>query len=467
MRLAAAALVALACGAAAADPTTPCRVPGLKNEVRCGSVARPLDPARPGGVNIDVHYVVVPATARRRLADPVFLLAGGPGQSAIDVAPAMLPLLARLNNRRDLVFVDQRGTGRSAPLPCDTPRGAPLAEQSDPARMPARLRACREQLAKLPHGDLRFYTTALAVDDLDAVRNALGAERINLVGASYGTRVALELLRRHPQTVRRAVLDGVVPPDMALPASFSTDNQAAFDALAEASPGLRRDWDALLATLPRQVGVAHPLTGRPETLTLTRDALLGAVRGPLYVPALASALPQAIADAAGGRFEPLFGLAATLGGDRGPKIAIGMHFSVVCAEDVPRMDAVADRPGADFADSFGTLYRQVCADWPRGEVQAAFYTLAPAAAPVLLASGGIDPATPPRHAERVARALGANAVQVVVPNAGHGVLGLGCMRDVLWRFVDAADDAQARAVDASCAQRIPRPPAFRLPQPAP
>src|SRR5207244_725891 len=133
-------------------------VSGLKNEVQCGAVTRPLDPARPKGTTIEVHYVVVPAMARNKLADPLFMLAGGPGQSAIAVAPQVMPLFARLNNRRDIVFVDQRGTGRSAPLECEDPRHRPLADQADAERQLAQLMQCRDKLAQLPYGDLRFFT---------------------------------------------------------------------------------------------------------------------------------------------------------------------------------------------------------------------------------------------------------------------------------------------------------------------
>ena len=107
------------------------------------------------------------------------------------------------------------------------------------------------------------------------------------------------------------------------------------------------------------------------------------------------------------------------------------------------------------------MYERVCAGWPRGEVPADFYRIPPAASPVLLLSGGLDPVTPPRHAERVAQALGPKARHVVVANAGHGVMGIACMRDVLYRFIDADDDAQSLAVDAGCANAVPRPPAYR------
>jgi pimeloyl-ACP methyl ester carboxylesterase len=188
-RLAAAALLAGSAPAAWSEAAlTPCRVAGIRNEVQCGVVQRPLNPAQPNGVTIDVHYVVVPAMARRRLPDPVFLLAGGPGQSAIAVAPQLMPVFSRLNNRRDIVFVDQRGTGRSAPLECEDPRHLPLAEQTDPQRQFLQLSRCRDKLQTLPHvksaDGLRYYTTTIAMQDLDAVRRQLGAERVDQVGAS-------------------------------------------------------------------------------------------------------------------------------------------------------------------------------------------------------------------------------------------------------------------------------------------
>ena len=186
-------------------------------------------------MQIDVHFAVLPALAHNKLPDPVFFFAGGPGQSAIELAGPVAAQMGRLNNRRDLVFVDQRGTGRSAPLRCETDEQPlrPLAEQFDPQLQLARLATCRERLMRLPHGDLRRYTTPIAMADADAVRRALGAPTINLVGASYGTRAALEYMRQFPRAVRRVVLDGVAPADMVLPASFSADNQAALDGLFE------------------------------------------------------------------------------------------------------------------------------------------------------------------------------------------------------------------------------------------
>jgi pimeloyl-ACP methyl ester carboxylesterase len=465
---------ATAAAASDAGGLSECRIAGFAHPVQCGSVRRPLDPARPNGVAINVRYVVVPALARRKLPDPVFFLAGGPGQSAIAVAPFVMPLFDRLQNRRDIVFVDQRGTGTSAPLACGDARREPFSDASDPERQLARIRRCLAGLeASAATGraeGLRHFTTTVAMQDLDAVRRALGAERIDLVGGSYGTRAALEYQRQFPDSVRRMVLDGVAPPDMVLVASLSTDSQSALDALfdacaADAScarvhPALRAHWQALLTGLPRDVVAPDPLTGERVPLRLTREAVLGAVRGPLYAPALAAALPAAIDAAAAGRYDGLVGLGSMLTARRSVQVSLGMHFSVVCAEDVPRLPLATDRPGADFGDDFARFYARACDGWPRGDVPAAFYAVGRSAAPVLLLSGGADPVTPPRHGARVAAALGSLARHVVVPQAGHGVMGIGCMSDVVFRFIDAADDAAAQAVDAGCVAHVPRPLAF-------
>ena len=480
-----AALLLAATALAAAAPTNaaegraglkPCRLQGVTHDAFCGVLRRPLNPAQPQGVQIDVHYAVLPALARNRKPDPVLFFAGGPGQSAMALAGPVSRMLARLGNRRDVVLIDQRGTGKSAPLFCDEPRSdAPLGDALDNPRQATRLQACAAQLQKLPHGDLRHYTTWVAMQDADAVRQALGAAQVNVMGGSYGTRAALDYMRQFPQTVRRAVIDGVAPPDMVLPAAFSTDNQAALEQVFKACesearcsashPGLRAQWQALLAGLPREVSVAHPLTGRLEKLVLTRDGLLSLARLPMYVPAMAAALPQAMGEAAAGRFEPLMGLAMAFmgGGGRAMRMSEGMHFSVVCAEDLPRLAQASDAPGADFGDSSAQQYRRICEAWPQGPVPAAFYTVAPAQAATLVLSGGADPVTPPRHGERVSRQLGAKARHVVVALAGHGVMALGCMRDVLFRFIDAENDDAALKVDTACVEQIPRPPAYQPP----
>jgi pimeloyl-ACP methyl ester carboxylesterase len=353
-----------------------------------------------------------------------------------------------------------------------------MAQSTDMKAQFARLQTCRDKLAKLPYGDMRFFTTSIAMQDFDAVRQALGAAQWNLVGGSYGTRAALEYLRQFPDKVRRTVLDGVAPPDQILPASLSMDTQAALDAEFAACekepqcnrmyPALRTEWAALLRSLPRNVTVRHPYTGNSEQLSVTREAVLRAVRGPLYAPVSTSALPEAIHSAAHGRFDSLIGLAGAQGGStKAMRLAMGMHFSVVCAEDVPRLAMAKDNTNTDFGNMDVALYTQVCATWPKGTVPEGFYTVPAATSPVMMLSGGADPVTPPRHAQRVAQLLGSQVQHIVVPEMGHGVMALGCMRDVVFKFIDTKENSAALPQDASCATRVPRPGVFVPVQVAP
>lgn len=463
-----------AAAGAASEPPAPglqeCRLRGLEHPAWCGTLSRPLSAAAPAGQQITLHYAVLPGLARQREPDPVFFFAGGPGQSAIDLAGPVAQLLARLSNRRDLVLIDQRGTGRSAPLDCaeDDAPTRPLAQSLDAAAAQRELQQCLDGLQRLPYGDLRHFTTVDAAGDAEAVRMALGAPQINLIGVSYGTRVALEYMRQAPQAVRRAVLDGVAPPDMALPVAFARDAQAAFNALlawcaGDAAcharhPRLAAHWQALWAGLPRPVTLVHPVTGQAENLTLTREAVAALVRAPLYAPALAAGLPLAIEEAAGGRWSALVGLAQSMGGGSVGRIAQGQHFAVLCSEDMPRALA-QPAPTGPFA-TLAQRYGRLCADWPRAELPPAFYRIAAAPAPVLLLSGAFDPVTPPEHAQRVAAALGARARHVVIPAAGHGQLGLPCVREQVFRFVDASDEAGALAAAEACRGPRPRPPVF-------
>ena len=455
-------LLLVAAPAFAAPALQPCHLPGMTEAVLCGGIDRPLASASASAPRITVNFAVVPAQARGKRGDPVYFLAGGPGQSALAVLPTVLPALQRLNNRRDLVFVDQRGTGSSAPLQCPPEHRLPLAESLEPARLAVRMQRCRATLEALPYGDLRQFTTVAAVADLDAVRAALGHERVNLIGASYGTRVALEYQRRFPQRVRRVVLDGVVPPDVAVSRILAEDAEATLMRLfddcaadaecAAAHPQLRAHWQALLDAPPRRVTVRNPLTGAVESLETSADLVMALVRMPLYLPSIAAGLPSAIDEAYAGNWEGLLGLASVIAGAPGPGIALGMHFSVLCSEDAA---VAAGAPANAFAGSLTRSYAEVCRDWPRGEVPPDFHTLARSTNAVLLFSGGRDPVTPIRHGERVAQALGALARHITVAHAGHGIMAIGCASDLAFQFINAETDSEALAIDAACLAGIP------------
>ena len=451
----------------------PCRIAGIEREIRCGRVQVPEDPDSPSGRTIDVRYAVVPAVARNKQPDPVFVFAGGPGQAAMKVARQVMPVLAELNARRDLVFIDQRGTGQSNSLECDVDEGS-LTSTLEPEQQIARLGPCLKGLK----ADLRQYATWIAVRDFEAIRAQLGAEKINLWGASYGTRAALEYMRQYPDRVRTAVLDGVAPPDMALPISFALDADAALKSLSDACTSDEQcrtrypDFERRIAELLKRaesgidVRVPHPLSGAVESIRLDRKMLSSLLRVPLYLPQMASVLPYALAEAASERadFSTLIALSAAISGRASEDFAVGMHFAVVCAEDVPRIDAAASGTARNtrFGASFAELYQQACLLVPSRAVPSEFYSVPASKVPVLIFSGGLDPATPPRHGEAVARRLG-NAKHLVAPNLGHGISAQGCAPMLVSRFVR---DASFERVDGECLARIPAPRFFAPIDPA-
>lgn len=459
-------VLAIAIPALAQAATKPCRLPDFPQEVQCGKIQRPLNPAQADGKKIDIHFVVVPSQDRNKLKDAVFLLAGGPGQSAIELAGFGQAVFGRLNRRRDLVFVDQRGTGRSAPLHC--PELENNSEVIDNETMLKMTDACMKNLQTLPYGELQYFSTSIAVQDLEAVRTELGYSAINLVGASYGTRAGLEYLRQFPTSVRRLILDGIAPPDLHLPAA---DAQLALDGVFadcakdllcnKSYPDLAARWKKLLTSMPQKIELKHPRLMTKLSIPMTRDSLIGLVHKTLYSPVTTAALPFVISQAGQGHFEPLVTLSGALSLVGPGAIAYGMHFSVWCGEAYARPNTVS--PKDDFELTNKANYDQVCEKWPRAKIPAEFFEIPVSIAPVLLLSGGIDPVTPTRHGTAVAKALGAKARHISVDNAGHGLLAHGCIRDVLYRYVNAKDDVEVSKLDTACVRQIPRPLAWQAP----
>jgi pimeloyl-ACP methyl ester carboxylesterase len=470
------AAMALSCLAAPALAATErCRIDGLERELQCGTVAMPENPDAPAGRRIDIGYAVVPAIARSFPLEPVFVIAGGPGQAATKVAGRTMPLFQRLNARRDIVFVDQRGTGRSNALACKPPpAGAPLQRLSDPSVVADEIEQCLAELAASRSADLAQYATWIAMRDLDAVREKLGYAQINLWGASYGTRAALEYLRQFPARVRSVVLDGAAPADMVLPASFPVDADAALKKLSAACaadarcastwPQLDASIDRLLAraaAAPLRGQVAHPLTGALETIELNPELLRALLRTPMYAPQIAALLPFALAQAERGDFGALMTMSVALSDGMSDNLAIVMHLAVICAEDLPRVDeaavvrATATRFGAGFID----LYRRACKPIARRAVPPEFYSVSDADVPVLILSGGADPATPPRHGEALAKKL-RRATHFVAPHLGHGVSMQGCAPDLVTRFVR---QGHADGLKGECLARLPAPLPFLPP----
>lgn len=454
-------------GVAAADTLelTECELSGTDRTARCGTLEVPEDRASREGRRIGLRVVVLPAREPPAAADPVFFLAGGPGQAA--TADAGGAADHPLGERRDLVFVDLRGTGGSRPLGCDLGGAQATAEAYLAGRMPPeRLSRCLEGY----DADPRHYTTAPAVDDLDDVRAALGYDRINLAGGSYGTRVALVYARRHPERVRTLLLSGVAPLSYRVPLPHPRASHRALQALAEAcaaDESCRKAhgdvgalFDRITADLerkPRTVPVGGEALPEGTRLTLDADMLRGAVHFSLYDTRAAARLPALLAAADAGRYRPLATWAATLALRFDRQIHLGMFLSVVCSEDEPRVGP-ADLEGATDGTYMGDAWvggtYAACEVWPAQEVPSAFFEPVATDAPVLLVSGAVDPATPPRWAERVADRL-PNARHVVVPGKGHTPTWPGCAEEVAARFVERAG---AEGVDLSCLEERERPP---------
>ncbi len=474
-----AALLALAAASCAAQPPSiaidrlhECRIEEGPAGAYCGTLAVPEDRASGKGRQIALKIVVAPALRRDAAADPLFVLEGGPGAGAATLASSRLPMFRRFRTDRDLVFVDQRGTGESNRLGCDPPLEELDEVAIDDDRTTARLRAC---LATLD-ADPRFYTTPIAMDDLDDVRQFLGYERINLWGGSYGTRAALVYLRQHEDRVRSVVLDGVAPQDMRLPLHTARDAQRALDRLmadcaadaacAAAFPALAADTRALFARLesdPPIVTGLHPRTGLPIELPLSRRDVALVVFRALYIPEVASLLPRVLTQAAAGNYQGLLALAFSSPPEGDQRdLAIGMHLSVVCAEDLPRISA-ADRVEADAGGFLGAAMFDAqyaaCAFWPRGDVPEGYHAPVSSDRPVLILSGADDPVTPPTWGDHVAPGL-PNSVHIVVPGAGHITLGRGCVPTIVAAFLRTASVA---GLDGSCTEALTRPPFFVTP----
>lgn len=477
MRISLALLLLIRASASFGAPTTaltlaPCRLEHPTHltaiEADCGTFSVPENPARPQGRLIRLHIARVAAINRRKQPDPLFVLAGGPGMAATTFYVTAAGALARIHRERDIVLVDQRGTGDSNPLSCELNDEA-LWRASDVALVAA----TRKCLAKLQqHADVAFYTTSLAVQDLDRVRAALGYSAINLYGSSYGTRVAQHYLRRFPTRTRTVILDGVVPPQVALGPSLALDAESAlgniFARCAHESACAQRFGDPAasyhalrdsLAARAVTVHLADPTTGEPVSLEFTALHLAAVLRLSSYTAEQAALLPLALHMAQReGNFAPLASQFLLVNRSYEDVLAYGMHNTVVCTEDVPYFrSAGIDRARLERT-YLGTSQldglERVCAAWPRGPIDEDFHAPLRSAVPVLLLSGEDDPVTPPAFAIEAARELKEH-VSVVLQGMGHGQLAAPCIDRLMARFIELGTTA---GLDVSCAQRaLPLP----------
>lgn len=460
-------------GALAFEPCT-LASPGAPVTVaaRCARLSVPEDRSRPAGRRIDLAVAWVPSAGKRPRPDPIVFLAGGPGQSALESFPLLSQAFREVLRQRDVILVDQRGTGQSHPLDCPAGAASQRANDLDARNVDEARALAQACLREIRNADPRFYTTSDYVDDLEAVRNALGVGQFNVSGVSYGTRVALEYLRRHPGSVRTVLLDSVVPPTLLLGAEHARNLEDAVNAQlarCEADAQCRERYGSPRATLdgllerlrqqPQGVTYRDPLTHELRTADLTADAVATVVRLHAYVPQLFAMLPMQLAEAAAGRYEGLMAQARMVQQLVGEQISVALQLSVSCAEDAPGLVSnPADRDtllGTQLVD----FLRAQCSIWPRGRVPADFHAPVTVARPVLLLSGEFDPVTPPRYGEMVRRSL-PQSRHFVLRGQGHGVLGIGCAPRLFAEFVNQADVA---SLDGHCLDTLTYTPPFAGP----
>jgi pimeloyl-ACP methyl ester carboxylesterase len=445
---------------------------GATTDAFCAPFQVPENYADPGGRKVDLKLAIVKADAEAADADFVVYLAGGPGQSAVETWPQVAGALAPLRKHHHIVLLDQRGTGGSNALTCER-----KAKAETPGAAPARLvddletvrRQTRDCLAEVQaHADPRFYTTTVATRDLESVRQALGAPQFDLVGISYGTRMAQQYLMHYPDAVRSVVLDSVAPNSLVFGEEFAENLENALKAqfaLCAKSPPCAKAFPDPYASLiklrdelraqPRDYDFRDPVTFEPTHRHLDDYTVAGLVRIFAYTPETAALLPLSIAEALKGNYTPLAGQSQLLTADLADLRDNGMQTSVVCAEDA---DLLSPRPqDADLV--LGSTLIQIiqaqCEIWPKGTRPADFHEPLKTAKPVFVLEGELDPVTPPKYGEEVMRHL-SNARLLIAKGQGHNVIGRGCIPKLVEDFVDTL---APKDLDLGCADALgPTPP---------
>lgn len=446
-----------------------CALPNSQIKAKCGTYDVYENRAKKSGRKITLKIVVLPATGDKHEPDPFVYFSGGPGSAASDDATGIARAFPQILAHRDMLFVDQRGTGGSHPLDCK------FYDPADPQTSLGyffpldEVRKCREELE--PNSDLKLYVTTIAADDMDEVRAALGYERLNLFGGSYGTRAALTYLKRHPKHVRTAILQGVSPTDHYLPGDFPLQTERALQGVLsecladkvcnEAFPNIKEESKAVLAQLikgPVEVEVQKPNSSEKVKVKLSRDLAAEAVRYMLYSPVPAGRVPLILHLASQGNYGPLTRAALAYRQRLVASGSNGMYLSITCAEDLPWI-----KPGEGERMAENTFLgdyrlrqqREACALWPRAEIERDYAQPVKSDVPVLILTGQWDPVTPPSNGDRVAKTL-SNSLHVIVPSGAHGLDGLegmDCIDNLIVQFVEGG---ATKGLDTACVKNIHR-----------
>ena len=435
-----------------------CAVPGAEEPALCGTLEVPEDWDRNGQRRISLKVMVIPAIEAAGTV-PLFDLAGGPGIAATAGADFYFTAGRAHRQKRDVVLVDQRGTGASSPLRCPALEAAPPVARMYP---PQHVASCREELAE--SHDLTQYTTAEAVQDLEAVRAALGAERIDLFGLSYGTKLGQAYIRAYPGRVRAAAFLGTVPMGLRTPLEHAVSAEltlrdifadcAASEGCAVAYPRLEDEWQSLLARF--DAGPVRMRSGDAD-IDVARGPFVESLRAQMTTDAGQRRIPALIHAAARGDFKPF--IDATGPGGSSP-IAEGLYLSIECSEGAPRI-ASADIPLAT-AGTFLGRYRVdeqlgACRAWPQRQVPEAFFAPVTSDVPALFLAGGRDHVAPLRYARSVAAGFPRSRLVVVeeMPHFPVAMSNLECLDEMLLEFYDSGD---AATVDISCVASMKAPP---------
>jgi len=436
-----------------------CYLPGIQERLECGIVQVPENYEKPQGKQIGLHYAVLPAIQEGAKPDPMLILAGGPGQAATELAPMISRMFDKVRQKRDILLIDQRGTGKSHPLECDISRPDELIRSDDDQDLAELTEDC---LLKYPDTDTTQYHTVNAVKDFESVREHLGVQQLNLYGGSYGTRVGLTYLREAPESVRTATLDAVAPPQVVI-GPFGQHGAQAFNAMLknceeqaacqEQFPNLEQDYFDVMSALEKQgvlLDTHDPLSFEPITINLTPGRFSSIVRMALYHPNTRQLLPYAIHSASEKNYNAVLGL---MGGTMSQSsIYLGLMLSVVCSEDLPR--ATEQLLAEDGDNQFigartGDAFIDMCKGWKSAPVPSYWAEPVVSDKPVLLLSGELDPVTPPSWGELAADTL-PNSRHLVAPNASHTIASHTCANSLIAEFIETAD---VSALDGSCLQQ--------------
>jgi pimeloyl-ACP methyl ester carboxylesterase len=451
-------------------PLKPCQLPGIDEELLCGKLTVFENRETRSGRTIGLNVVVVPALDPSRAEEPLFDMAGGPGAASTDAAGFYAKEGKEYRRHRDVVLVDQRGTGNSNPLTAVPKTRSPQDYLSEmyPVEYVKTMRQTLEQRA-----DLTQYTTSIAMDDLDDVRAWLGYDRINLFGLSYGTRAVLVYMRQHPDRVRSAILMGVAPTYLKMPLYHARAAKRAMDLLLEecagdaachqAFPQIQHDWEEVLERLgrePARVEYSPPDKSATVSVEIQRDIFAEKLRNRMYSRDSARRIPFTIHQAAQGDFAPF--LKEAIPADRSVPdfIADGLYLCVTCAEDVPFIhqdEAAKANAGNPFGNYRVVQQTRACSIWPRGKIPDGYHEPVSSNVPVLIFSGYMDPVTPPERGEEVASHL-PNSRHVIIPHGAHGIEGLTNVECLDKLMLDFLSKGSAEDLDKSCVERVLPPP---------